>query len=486
MIGKAIHKLLTEKISNLSSGGAYPLVVPQNAKNAISSTTNYPAVVYNQYNEFEASKDTDVNLIYTQLTLQVISDTYKSMDEVCNEIRDLLDHYEDNSTKGLFNVPNYNDNGYVHNLISNIDIQNIFYTDQEDEYFDKLNLFTRRIEYDVYYYDNVGKFSYNKKNSNNYTPTNPLALYYDFTAKGLMRPNSGGEIGYQTAITNNTDVDYVFNKLGIVKDLSYNTITTTNDTFLEYLVSGRPASGFRPTYKDGLTESTLPFLEFNSYDSLEVESTTSALPNQFVMPFGGMVIFIYKPTGTGGENYLLGSKNETENLRPLILSHKKVGDDITLHFKPNGIAFDGDSSERTLITSTNSTNYWDADYHFFCLSLGGSKQYTGGSYNQVGWYEYFNSNYNPKLTTGQILKNNLITGNTDNLDNDTNNNFYLSRIGQRLGDTSAGFRVYEMLLFIPNEAQTHNIDSDAAPFQPTDIIYKKVKDYIYNKYELLK
>ena len=118
--------------------------------------------------------------------------------------------------------------------------------------------------------------------------------------------------------------------------------------------------------------------------------------------------------------------------------------------------------------------------------MGGSKQYTGGSYNQVGWYEYFNSNYNPKLTTGQILKNNLITGNTDNLDNDTNNNFYLSRIGQRSGDATGEFRVYELLLFIPNEAQTHNIDADAAPFQPTDIIYKKVKDYIYNKYELLK
>tara|TARA_R100000664_G_scaffold16331_2_gene25101 strand:- start:146 stop:1573 length:1428 start_codon:yes stop_codon:yes gene_type:complete len=475
--------MLTEKISTLSSGGVYPLVIPQNA---IGGTTKYPALVYNQYNEYESSKDSEPNMSYCQLSLQIISDSYKTMDEVGNQVRDLLDHYEDKSTEGLFSVPNYTDNGYVHNFINNIDIQNIFYTDQEDEYYEKLNLFTRRIEYDIYYYDNIGKFSYNQKNSDNYTPTNPLALYYDFTAKGLMRKSSGAAINYHTKITNNTDVDYVFNKLGIVKDLSYNTITTTNDTFYEYLQSGRSQAGFRPTYKDGLTASTLPFLEFSNYDSLEVVSSTSALPSQFVLPFGAMIIYVYKPIGTGSENYLLGSKSETEDLRPLILSHKKVGDDITLHFKPNGITFDDSSSERTLISSTDSTNYWDADYHFFCLSLGGSKQYTGGSYNQVGWYEYFNSNYNPKLTTGQILKNNLITGNTDNLDNDTNNNFYLSRIGQRSGDATGEFRVYELLLFIPNEAQTHNIDADAAPFQPTDIIYKKVKDYIYNKYELLK
>ena len=51
------------------------------------------------------------------------------------------------------------------------------------------------------------------------------------------------------------------------------------------------------------------------------------------------------------------------------------------------------------------------------------------------------------------------------------------------GETSGGFRMYEFLLFIPNEAQTHNINVDAAPFQPTDIIYKKVKDYIYEKYK---
>jgi hypothetical protein len=46
--------------------------------------------------------------------------------------------------------------------------------------------------------------------------------------------------------------------------------------------------------------------------------------------------------------------------------------------------------------------------------------------------------------------------------------------------------MYEFLMFIPNQAQTHNIDADAAPFQPTDIIYKKVKEYIYNKYTDLK
>ena len=48
-------------------------------------------------------------------------------------------------------------------------------------------------------------------------------------------------------------------------------------------------------------------------------------------------------------------------------------------------------------------------------------------------------------------------------------------------DVSAGFAIYEMMLFVPDS----NIGNDNTPFQPTDIIYKKIKDYIYNKYESL-
>ena len=42
------------------------------------------------------------------------------------------------------------------------------------------------------------------------------------------------------------------------------------------------------------------------------------------------------------------------------------------------------------------------------------------------------------------------------------------------------------MIFIPNEKKTHNINADASPFQPTDIIYKKAKDYIFKKYPTLK
>ena len=122
---------------------------------------------------------------------------------------------------------------------------------------------------------------------------------------------------------------------------------------------------------------------------------------------------------------------------------------------------------------------------FYAYLWGGSKNYTGGSVNQAGWFEYFNSNYNPKLTTGQILKNNTITGNTDSMDSNHQSNFNFKSIGHAV-ESSSGFRMYEFLMFIPNEQQTHNIDLDAAPFQPTDIIYKQIKEYIYKKYNQLK
>ena len=489
MIGKAIHRILKDKISELNSGGVYPVVMPENANYSISSSTNYPAIVYHQFTDFDTSKDKDPNIVFCRVMIQVISNTYKSVDTISDKVRDILDHYVDKSTTGLADVPGYTNGGYPHSFIGNIDIQHIFYTDEEDEYFDKINIFTRRIEYEVYYYDDVMKLSYDIKNSDGYTPTNPLAMCFDFTQSKLMRddlsPFPGG-IDYIDPITDGLNVCYVFNKLGKVKDLTYDTLTTANNTFYEYLKTGNVDSGdYQPNYQDGSSEETIPFLQFEGTESLAVESSTATYQNQFNLPYGGMVVLVYKPSATGGENYILGANNESAGAAPLIFSHKKTNSDIVIHFKPNGVSFDGDSSERTLIDSTDGAKYWVADYHFFCLSLGGSKQYTGGSYNQVGWYEYFNSNYNPKLTTGQILKNNLITGNTDNLDNDTNNNFYLSRIGQRSGDATGEFRVYELLLFIPNEAQTHNIDADAAPFQPTDIIYKKVKDYIYNKYSEL-
>ena len=48
-------------------------------------------------------------------------------------------------------------------------------------------------------------------------------------------------------------------------------------------------------------------------------------------------------------------------------------------------------------------------------------------------------------------------------------------------DSSIGFAIYEMMLFVPDSST----GDDTAPFQPTSIIYKKIKDYIYNKYNSL-
>lgn len=483
MIGKAIHKILKDKISDLATGGIYPVVMPQNC--------SYPSVVYHNFTEYETSKDSAPNIIYDRLNLQLIGKTYKEVDDIGKKIRDVLDHYIDKSSAGLLNVPGYTDKGNSNSFIGNIDIQHIFYQDEEDDYFEKLELYTRRLEYDVYYYYDIMRFNYDIKNSDGYTPANPLALAYDFTQSKLMRddlsPFPGG-IDYDKEIKDGYDVCYVFNKLGIVKNLGYNPITSTafNDTWNQYLVASSYADGLKqPNYEDGISEGTKPFLRFQNKETIAVNSSTATFTDLFLLPYGGMIILVYKPIGTGSENYILGCGTGSTDNDPLIFSHKKVGSDITIHFNPNGSDFTGSARERVLKTSTNSTNYWDAEYHFFCLSLGGSKNYTGGSYNQAGWYEYFNSNYNPKLTTGQIIKNNTIAGNTDTMPNDMATNFSVSRIGHTVND-SAGFRMYEMLLFIPNEAQTHNISTDAAPFQPTDIIYKKAKDYIYNKYKLLK
>tara|TARA_B100000519_G_scaffold188672_1_gene186447 strand:+ start:7275 stop:8753 length:1479 start_codon:yes stop_codon:yes gene_type:complete len=492
MIGKALHIILKDKIEDLNNGAIYPVVMPQNANYNISSSTNYPAIVYHNFTEYIVSKDDNPNMIYTKVMLQVISNTYKSMDSISRQVRDVLDHYVDKSLAGLADVPGYYEGGNNHSFIGNIDISHIFYMDEEDEYFDKLNIFTRRLEYDVYYYDDVLKLNYDIKNSDGYTPTNPLILAYDFTQKELMRRGDGSSVGYEDKVYagsgNPYDLPiYVFNKLGKTKCLKYihTTNTYSNPSVLQYLTAGNVSTLFRPTY----TEATgvKSYLYFTGKNILQ-NSVESAYPNSKInLPFGAMFIMVYKPEVQSEENYLLGAANGSTDENPIILSHKKGTTDITIKFNPNGKTFDGASRERTLISSTNSAAYWGGDYHFLCLSLGGSKDYTGGTVNQAGWFEYFNSVYNPKLTTGQILKNNSIAGNTDTMTGGADERFWFSQIGTiTTGETSGGFRMYEFLLFIPNEAQTHNINVDAAPFQPTDIIYKKVKDYIYEKYKSLK
>ena len=476
MIGKAIHIILKDKITELNSGGIYPVVMPQNANYTISSGTNYPSIVYHNYTEYEVSKSKDPNIVYARVMIQIISNRYKSVNNISSKVRDVLDHYVDKSSAGLVNVPGYNYKGNNHSFINNIDISHIFYIDEEDEYLEKLNIYTRRVEYEVYYYDDIIKLSYDKKNIDNNTPTNPLISSYDFTQKGLMFAS--------IPILDGTYIKKIYNKLGKTICLgASNTTTTFNKNLLEYLEPDSNINVLMPIYKDGVSDNTLPYLKFTGTNTLKVNQDPA--DDKLFLPFGAMIILVYRPVGTDAENYILGSNIGTTDNRPLIISHKKDGSNITIKFNPNGNEFNGASRERTLLTSTDSSNYWGGDYHFLCLSLGGSKKYTGGTYNQQGWYEYFNSDYNPKLTTGQIIKNNSIAGNTDTMGGGADTDFFMERIGSPV-NTSGGFNIYEMLIFVPNEKSTHNISNDAAPFQPTDIIYKKVKDYIYNKYNELK
>ena len=473
MIGKAIHRILKDKISNLNNGGVFPVIMPQNSKYSISSAKNYPAVIYHSFIDYETSKDKNANIIFCRVMIQTISNSYKEVDDISNKIRIVLDHYIDNSTDGLANVPGYTDsNGYPHSFVENINIQHIFYRDEEDDYYDKLKLFSRMVEYEVYYYDDIIQLSYDQKSSNNKTPTNPLIFSLDFTERGLMNFQS---------VTNN--VIKVYNRLGRTTAVEQEGTTINTRIMSEFVEQSSGLPSFMPSYNDGTSDNTKAFVEFSGTKTLNFQIFNDA-NEKLHLPYGCMIILVYKPTGTGGENLLLGSAAQITDKSPLIISHKKVGSDITLHFNPNGTGFTGSARERTLITSTNSTNFWDADYHFFCLSLGGSKDYTGGSKNQEGWFEYFNSNYNPNLTTGQIIKNNTINGNTDDMGyND--DQFFINRTGDLIS-SSSGFRMYEMMIFIPNEKKTHNINADAAPFQSTDIIYKKAKDYIFKKYPTLK
>lgn len=486
MIGKAIYKILKSKISDLATGGIYPNVVPQNV--------DYPVVVYHNYTDPETSKDDSPNILYNRLNIQIIANSYKEVDNINTKIRDVLDHYVDKSSAGLADVPGYYENGNNHSFIGNVDIQNIFYQEEEDEYFDKLEIYTKRVEYDVYYFYDIMRLSYDLANENNKTPTNPLMLCQDFTISELMRddrsPLTPSGPDYDKKINDNNRIVYSFNKLGSTKNLCINPGTPNtfyNDTFNPYLRSSNVTSwAYHPTYQDGIAEGTKPFLKFTTTSNLQTSASSQLIgDDSLFLPFGAMFIMVYKPTVAADENYILGNEYDAVNFNPIILSHKKVGSDITIHFNPHGNSFTGASRERTLINSTDDTKYWVGDYHFLCLSLGGSKNYTGGSVNQKGWYEYFNSNYNPKLTTGQILSDNTIAGNTDNMEATVGSNFSFKSIGHA-AINSSGFNMYEFLLFIPNQAQTHNIDADAAPFQPTDIIYKKVKEYIYNKYKQLK
>ena len=466
MIGKAIHTILKDKIKDLSTGSIYPVIMPQNAKYTLGDSSSYPAIIYDATIDYIKSKDKNPNMLKGVVSIMVVSESYKTTSEISTQVRDVLDHYVDLSDDGLAGVQGFTDDkGYKHSFIENLDISDIFYVDEEDDYYDELFLYTRSTIYDIYYYENIDKFSYNK----GLAPiTNPLMLSLDCTqitndTKGGLMFKSG-----TTNPSNSDDVLKLYNKLGVY--YAKETPTDSREQYDGYLT---PNDSNKPNYYNATTPA---YLEFDGYESLR---TYDGANKNISLSAGAMFIMVYKPTTTGGENYLLGNWDLSGNEGNIVLSHKKVGSDITLHYNPCGDFTVFSSRTETLITSTDSTNYWDADIHFIALSLGGNKAQTEGSYNQSGWYEYFNSDYNPKLTTGQIIKDNSFTGNSDTY----SNSLTFASMGGVV--ESSGFRVHELLLFVPDANSTHNIDADAAPFQPTDIIYKKIKDYIYNKYKSL-
>ena len=156
MIGRAIHQILKTHIAELSTGGIYPIIMPQNPKYTLGTSTSYPAIIYDIILDYETSKQSVPNIKKASLSINVISDTYIDVDNVSTQVRDVLDKYQDLSKEGINDVKGYTDpNSNPHNFCANIDINNIFYKEDQDDYIDDLFLYTRSTIYDVFYYDNL-------------------------------------------------------------------------------------------------------------------------------------------------------------------------------------------------------------------------------------------------------------------------------------------------------------------------------------------
>ena len=470
MIGKAIYKLLKNEISEFSTGGIYPVIMPQNPK----ESNNFPAVIYNTTTETIDSKDSEINMFKSMVEIQVVAKTYNEAMQIGQKIEDIFDHYKDRSSKTYsenIEVKGFKTiNGYSHNYISNINISEVFLADSEDDYFDDLYLYSRTLLFDVYYYNNINKFSYDKGGS----LTNPLLFSMDATqiteddTGGLMSTSEGNQ---NVRPSNDASIKAWTNSIGGVKARAAASGSVLNfDPYFRHVGTPQYFNSTKPAY-----------LQLSNPDSLGamVNGAFSNVSLEFVALF----IFVYRPTDEG-QNLLLGDWDTAVPYADssIHLDHNKDGSDITIRFNPQGYFDLFPSSSITLISTTNDTNYWDADIHYIALSVGGDKSETGGDKNQSGWFEYFNSNYNPNLTTGQILKNNSFTGNTNTYSKSCTF-AHISGYGGGIG--SAGFNLHEFLMFVPDK-KTARGDVDSAPFQPTDIIYNQIKDYIYNKYENLK
>ena len=299
MIGKAIHRILKDKISDLSTGAIYPVVMPQNAKYSLSDASSYPAVIYHNTIDYFKSKDKKPNMLLSNLSIQVVSKTYKETDKIARLIRDVLDHYVDLSKYGLADVQGYiSENGYSHNFIENIDISNIFYREEEDDYYDDLFLFSRVIEYDVFYYDTIEKFSYNKGTN---PVTNPLMLSLDCTQ---VTKDDGGAFMLTSMLinpTNNYRVLRFYNKIGSF--YAKETPTSTRETYKEYLkASPNSTTTYTPVYTNTSDPAYLTFSEFNNITVFKTDY------NKISLSAGAMFIFVFKPVlASTYENFLSGT-----------------------------------------------------------------------------------------------------------------------------------------------------------------------------------
>ena len=476
MIGQAIHTILKSQISDLSTGGVFPIIMPQNSKYSLSSSSSYPAVIYHQMLDLETTKDKNPNMVKCDLSIQVVSKSYKTTSKISDQIKNVLDNYRDFTPVGLDTVQGYQDEyANNHSLIENVDISNVFFTGESDDYFEDLMLYTRAIDYDVYFYWNLEQFAYSKGKSATATSissfTNPLILSLDFTQIKSLNNSAlvfaGQDDNQRQSVESNYFVQFLYNKIG-----NYYAQKTPTDNIVEYHPYLRCLDADKPTWFTGTTTPAYAYYDAN--DNFRTFRGSAYEP--ISLAYGGLLIYVYRPVKDSGNNLLSGNFVSASEEGNLSINHEKAGSDIRIQFNPCGDLTTYSSRTITLKSSTDSPKYWDADIHFLALSLGGNKAQTGGSKNNSGWYEYFNSNYNPKLTTGQIIKDNSFTGNSDTY----SNSLTFAGMGSS-EDVSAGFAIYEMMLFVPDS----NIGNDNTPFEPTDIIYKKIKDYIYNKYESL-
>jgi hypothetical protein len=461
MIGKFVYKLLTDNISELSAGGVYPVINPQDPG------TDYPRIIYSCFTTFEKSKDQFPNQRKTSLSLKIKGESYDQVNLLSEKVRDLLDSFTDSQSTGQDGLPSYPDNdGYTHNIIDNIDFDKIIFDRSEDYYDEDLLLYSKIDTYNVLWYDDILRLCYDDKT------TTPLFFHLDFGLKYL------GTYWNSPPLSSGNTVAWVYNRV-IRPTLAFDGATPTVwGGKWESAYGNNPAFDYRPIWNHATP--TLPAkITFGDDDILGIEDPTGYGSGQFEIPYGGLFIIVYKPTGTEDYNYLNGTP-ENGNAKQILVSHSKIGSDIKIEVNFND-DFTDISASNTLLSETDSTKYWDADVHFLALSFGGIPSKIGGAYTGRGWYEYFNSDYNPNKTTGQI-ENSMISGTTDSI----SGGIGWGNIGKYGGAFSAGFDIYETMGFVATEKRSDANDNAITPFSPGGIIYNQAKNYILNKYKLLK